>query len=126
MYVDSNASKLIVGDINNTEIKDKMVDMVDQLKNPFNDLYVWVKGEIYDINAMLEAIGARDNLDQMKIKLDQKKRNDQAALDKLNQGKKTWKTMLKGSSGKQTEMTNLQNAIANVLPFLIPPTCLIG
>ena len=74
MYVDSNASKLIVGDINNTEIKDKMVDMVDQLKNPFNDLYVWVKGEIYDINAMLEAIGARDNLDQMKIKLDQKKR----------------------------------------------------
>lgn len=47
-----------------------------------------------------------------KIKLENKKKNDQATLEKLSQGKKTLKTLFKGESGKQVTMTNLSNSIA--------------
>lgn len=35
-----------------TPIKDEMEKMTDNLKNPFEDMYYWCKGEIYDLKAL--------------------------------------------------------------------------
>jgi len=43
-------------------MKQKLEDTLWELKNPFLDFYFWVKGEIYDINAMQEAISGRDRM----------------------------------------------------------------
>lgn len=61
---------------------------------------------------MLEAIEKRDEVEATKNKLEAKKKGDAASLDKLSAGKSTMKTMFKGASGKQNEITNLQNNIA--------------
>jgi len=48
-YVDSNEDKMILGDSRNKTLKDQMDHMVDNLKNPFEELFHWCKGEIYDL-----------------------------------------------------------------------------
>ena len=48
-YADSNANKLVVGDINDTELKDKAEALSEELKNPFTEFYNWVRGECDDI-----------------------------------------------------------------------------
>jgi len=111
-YCDSNANKLVVGDINDTELKEKAEALQKDLKNPFLEFYHWVRGECNDVEALYEAIRGRDKLVETKTKAESKKKSDESELDKLNQGKKTLKTLFKGSSGRQVTITNLTNNIA--------------
>lgn len=91
---------MVVGDINDTMIHDKCDEMHSQFKNPFHEFYNWVWGECDDIESLYEAIKARDNMQVTRNKLENKKRSDESSLEKLNQGKKTLKTLFKGSSGR--------------------------
>lgn len=111
-YADCNANKLVLGDINDTEIKDKSEELSATLKNPYVEFYNWVKGECDDIESLYEAIKTRDELTGTKQKVESKKKTDEKELEKLNQGKRTFKTLLKSSSGRQVEITNLSNAIS--------------
>ena len=106
-FVDNNANKLIVGDFANTTLKDKINEVVEQQQNSYEVLSTWIKGEVLDLKAMLEAIDKRDEVESMKNKLENKKKSDSASLDKLSAGKSTMKTMFKGASGKQNEITTL-------------------
>lgn len=49
--------------------------MVENLKNPFYELYNWLKGEIYDLDALSKAVEERDNIEKEIKKLESKKRN---------------------------------------------------
>lgn len=48
-YLDGNLDKIVFLDPKNKELKDQMDHMVDNLKNPFDEMYHWCKGEIYDL-----------------------------------------------------------------------------
>jgi hypothetical protein len=49
-YTESDEDKLVFNNPNtSTPIKDQMDHMIDNQKNPFEDMYHWCKGEIYDI-----------------------------------------------------------------------------
>jgi len=49
-YNDGNDRKLVIGDPNNKDaLKDQMQHMVENLKNPYEEMYHWIKGEMYDI-----------------------------------------------------------------------------
>ena len=61
-YCDSNANKLVVGDINDTELKEKAESMHTELRNPYEEFYHWVRGECNDVEALYEAIRGRDRL----------------------------------------------------------------
>lgn len=111
-YADSNANKLVLGDINDTQLKEKGEALQTQLKNPFTEFYNWVRGECDDIESMYEAIKGRDWVNEIRSRIDKKKKEDQATLEKLNSGGKTLKTLFKSQSGKQEEITNLTNMIA--------------
>lgn len=99
-YADSNANKLIFGDINDTSLKDKVDEMTSTFQNPYKAFSDWVRCECNDIEALYEAIKGRDNLVQTKLKVENKKKSDQKELDKLTEGKRTMKTLFKSSSGK--------------------------
>jgi hypothetical protein len=93
-------------------MKQRLEDTLTSLKNPFIDFYLWVKGEIYDIGAMEDAILGRDKMSENRNNLSKKVKGDIAVLEKLNTGKKTLKTFFKSQGGRQTEITNLNNSIA--------------
>jgi hypothetical protein len=49
--------------------------MIDEMKNPFAEMYHWCKGEIYDIQAVIEAINGRENVDKELKKMEAKKKS---------------------------------------------------
>ena len=72
-----------------------MDHMVDNLKNPFEEMYYWCKGEIYDIQAVLEACQIRDSIEKDQKKMENKKKNTQNDLENVNVGRKTVRTLFK-------------------------------
>jgi len=84
--------------------------MIENFKNPFDEMYHWCKGEIYDLQALQIAIQAREQMENQIKKLENKKKNTQADLENVNAGKKTIRTLLK--SDKDT--TGMLNSIENV------------
>lgn len=68
------------------------------MRNPYIDLYHWVKGELYDIEAMRNACLARtDTLEKLRS-LEQKKKDSQKDLESVSTGKTTVSTLFKSSS----------------------------
>ena len=112
VYSNQQESKFIISDTFHQNVRDQLEETLGSLQNPFEKFYIWVKGEIMDIQAMQESIESRDALKKLANSIQSKQKEDQATLDKLNQGKKTFKTLFKSSGSRQIEITNLNNAIA--------------
>ena len=53
---------------------------MNNMNNPFVDMYHWCKGEIYDIQAICDAISAREGVEKDLKKLESKKKNAEADL----------------------------------------------
>lgn len=49
-YVDANSNKMVLADSTNDLYK-QLKDMCEKMRNPFTNLYYWVKGEILDVLA---------------------------------------------------------------------------
>ena len=71
-YADSNPTKLVVGKTLSTLYIETADDIVDKLKNPYTEFYYWVKGEIYDIQALNDCIEGRNRMSNLKDKAESK------------------------------------------------------
>ena len=71
-------------------------------------------GEISDIESLQESIQCRDKTISHRHKLESKKKAHIEELNKLNAGKKTFKSIFKSASGKQTKITELTAGIAQL------------
>lgn len=102
----------VVSNTDDNKVRDTLDKIPEHLDNPFRNLKHWIKEEIIDFHAIVEAIGQREALEGAKTKAETKRKNSQSTLDKLNAGKKTLKTFFKSASSKAGEITNLTQAIA--------------
>lgn len=62
-YVDGDETKMIFGSSNNPDsqkIKEQVSNLTDNLKNPYMNLYHWVKGEIFDIDSINKALEKKE------------------------------------------------------------------
>lgn len=118
-YSDKNPRKCVITEPESKEvIKDQMAHMIENLKNPFDDMYHWCKGEIYDLQALQLALQGREQIENQIKKLEGKKKNTQTDLENVNTGKKTIRTLLK--SEKDTNgMLNTIEVVRNVINSLI-------
>ena len=83
------------------------------MKNPYKVMRLWLKWESLDINAMLEAIETKSDLEGRRFSLNQRKQQKQRELDKLKSGKSSMKTMFKSQNSIVNSITNLTRDIAN-------------
>lgn len=68
---------MIFNNPDNKSLQDGMVAASSALKNPYIDLYHWVKGELYDLEAVKDAIKVRaDTLEKIR-NLESKKSSTQ-------------------------------------------------
>ena len=70
-----------------------MLHTIENLRNPFTDLYHWVKGESYDLEAYINALKVRDTVAKQVEELKKKNVNTQKDIQNLNSGKKTMTTL---------------------------------
>jgi sorting nexin-1/2 len=72
-YMDMNPDKLIFTNPNDSTLRDGIIICAQSLRNPYIDLYHWVKGELYDLEAMKTSIASRQQVVENRNKLEGKK-----------------------------------------------------
>lgn len=114
-YVEGDESKMVFGNTQDSQtsaetIKGQVSNLCDALKNPYFNIYHWVKGEIFDIEAVNGAITTKDKIQQNINKNEKKKKSTQQDLDNVTTGRKTVKTIFKNVD----DTGNMVNKIENV------------
>lgn len=94
----------------------KLRDTIKCYKSPFAEAALWIKGEMLDIQGMIDAIKGREAVMKKQINCESKRRDNQEELEKLSLGKTTLKSFFKSKTGKEQDILNLQSKIegANV------------
>ena len=98
-------AKLLFANPEKGELKDTVDSLHKRLTNPFVKYRYWIKEEIFDLHAILEAIHCKEKLEEKLKKTMSKKKSTQSNLDKLNQGKKTLTNFWKSQSTKANNIT---------------------
>lgn len=99
------------------------------IKNPYFNLFHWVRGEIFDIEAVQEAINHKERSQANILKNEKKKVNTQQNLDNVVAGRKSVKTLFKnqndaGTMATQVEITSKEIESLEFLADLM--TCYLG
>lgn len=101
---------------NPEEFSAKLRDTLACYKSPFAEAALWIKGEMLDIQGMIDALKGREVVMKKQIECEKRRRDDQSELESLSLGKTTLKSFFKSKSGKEQDILNLQARIeaANV------------
>lgn len=76
VYVEHQEEKKIFHSEKNQKLYQEQVDsLMNNMNNPFVDMYHWCKGEIYDIQAISDALESRESVEKELKKLESKKKN---------------------------------------------------
>jgi sorting nexin-1/2 len=94
-YADMDSHQLIFQNPDSPELRDGLTIAAQQLRNPYIDLYHWVKGELYDIEAIRNAVKCRTDVMVKLRELEGKKRDAQKDMESVSAGKKTVTTLFK-------------------------------
>jgi hypothetical protein len=79
------------------------------MKNPYVFMLQWVKGEIFDIEAVNNAIVRKDGI-QKNIRIaEKKKKGTQENLDNVTTGRKTVKTIFKNMDDTGKMVNKIEN-----------------
>lgn len=106
-YCDGNEAKLVITDAYKTKFKKATDSLINSYQNPYHELYHWIKGELYDIKAMVDTVASRDNLEVNKNKLEGKKAKNENDIEKLEKGQRSMTTLLK----KPSDATSMQSKV---------------
>jgi hypothetical protein len=80
--------------------------------NPFIHIRNWIKGEMLNLESLLEAIGEKESCDNRKQMAIRKLAEERELVEKLGQNKFTLKTMFKTKSGKLKKQATILEKIA--------------
>jgi hypothetical protein len=112
IYVEGDKDKMVLasgGEDEDNAHKEAVKELEANLKNPYFNLYHWIKGEVSDIEALLKAIQTKDSFASKIKKSDLKKRNTQKDLDNVTQGKKTVGTLFKNEGDSAKMVSKIEN-----------------
>ena len=72
-YVDNKSRALVINNPDNSSLKESMTHTNSNLRNSFVDIYHWVQGELYDIQALVDAVSSRHKVEENLLSLQKKK-----------------------------------------------------
>lgn len=105
-YSDCDVSKRTLTHPGVGDIKQKVVDAFNQVNNPYADAYIWLKGEQLDMKGLLGALIGRETVMRSQMAMEQKRRDNQSELDKLEMNKTSFKNFFKSKNSKdQSKLT---------------------
>jgi hypothetical protein len=91
--------RLISGD-SKSHLKNNLDDLAGSQTNPFKHIRNWVKGEVMNLECLMQAIGEKEACVVRKQKAIKSLQEKRELLNKINKGKFSVKTMLKSDSQK--------------------------
>lgn len=82
-YTDLDAQKLVINSPD-SPLKESMLHTLENLRNPFTDLYHWIKGELYDLSAMKNLLNERGKVATRVKELIKRKESTQKDIETIN------------------------------------------
>ena len=104
-YVEGKEDKMVFG---NQQFKESD-NLKMNLKNPYFNLYHWSKGELFDIEALFNAINTRDKISEKLGKTEKKKAGQQKDLNDVTAGRKTVKPLFKTEKDASSMNQKIEN-----------------
>ena len=77
--------------------------MVERQTNPVKHISNWVKGEVWSLEALIQAKEKTDNMENLKQKTIKEIADVQDTINKLNAGKFTFGSILKNEAEKKEQ-----------------------
>ena len=112
-YVESDNTKMVFGNGQILEagtIKEQVSAMCDGLRNPYFNLYHWAKGELMDIESLVNALMTKDKMSEKILKNERRKMSTREDIDNMKAGRKSIKTMFK----KDGDTHKMEQQVENV------------
>ena len=100
MVLGSQAQVNLVKGDSQSNLKNKLDVLAGSLQNPFIHIRNWIKGEMFSLDSLIQAITEKECCDARKGQACKRLTDDREHLSKLNEGKFALKSMFKTSSGK--------------------------
>lgn len=93
------------------ETKESIKTTIKQWKNPYLEGYIWIKGELLDLEGAKDALEGRDIVQKMLQEFELKKRERQTELEKMLANKTTLKSFFKSSSTIESDKVRYQQEV---------------
>lgn len=114
-YVDNDESRLVFGNGDGgKDLKKQVSKLSDNLKNPYFNIYHWVKGEIFDIDSIMAAVSIKDKIEKTRLAKEKTKKSTQENLDNVTTGRKTVKTLFKNIDDTGKMVSKIENVSASI------------
>ena len=107
-YSDIDVNQQILNNPNNAHLKQALIQLLHQ-QNNFSNLYLWVKGENYDLQAFKTAIAIRNGINTKVKELKKKNTNTQKAIQTAIKNEGQPKGVL---SGMKKDAAKLENELS--------------
>jgi hypothetical protein len=102
--VDPNVSTTLLYGSWSDELKQKLTKTAENIQNPFKHMRNWVKSELMEIQALIEAISRKEGVEAARTNAIKKIKDKKETIDKMNQGKFTFKGLFKNQGEKATQV----------------------
>jgi len=106
-YTDNDAQKLVMRNTDGNNLLESMRLTVERLRNPFTDLYHWIKGEMYDLSTLSIALKERQTIQVNARELKKKIEGSKSDIASVTAGKKTVGTLFKNAN----DVGSMQNSL---------------
>lgn len=92
----------------NVEEWDKLTE---KMQNPFTIMRRWLKFEILDLEAILEAVEKSNEMEKRKIAKKKQRNSDMEEMRTMKDGKDTFRSFFRSKEGKINKITELSESI---------------
>jgi len=100
--------KLLFLNENKGNLRKTLEELPKMMQNPFTVMRRWLNYEILDLEAILEAISRKSEMDRRKCELVVKRQEELTALKNMQSGKDNLYTFFMSNSSKREKITMLQ------------------
>lgn len=117
-YTQNNPDYMVIrGENKNGDLKVQIDSLLENFKNPFEEMYHWCKGEIFDLEALFDAISVKESIENKQKKLEASKKQTQQDLENVNQGRTSVRTLF--NKDTSTMLSTIENVIIFFLYALL-------
>lgn len=108
-YGNDDYSQRVYTHPNNQDLKKKFEMTERKIRNPYREAYIWIKGELLNLQGMLECLKGRELVMEHQLNLEKKIVEQQTKVNTLKQGKTTMFNFYKSKATKESEAVQLQS-----------------
>ena len=94
-------------------MKTELEELPTKMQNPFTVMRRWLKFELLDLCAILEAIKKKNEMEKRRQSKVSQRNDDKEELFKLKEGQNTLRSLFMGKDSKINRITELTNSIQN-------------